>query len=166
MSVSSSQPRAKLPTNSGAHSAAGQSERDDSGRLSTREEMLRNLEVRRREALYKENLERAKESAQLGAEISDAYKKQNSLGSAEAKKLGRIEKLAKNIRNDHGGDDDDEALKEPPRNLAEAVDLLARMSESLKNKIEKTPKHVISASVITSANQLLELIRFIRSIGG
>lgn len=128
--------------------------------------MLRNVEVRRRESIYKENLERAKEGALLGAEISDAYQKQKSLGPVELKKLGRIEKLAKNIRNDNGGDDDEEALKEPPKDLAGAVSRLAEMSENLKKKVEKTPKHVVSTAVITYANQLLELIRLIRTIGG
>ncbi len=164
---SSSQPqRIKIPNTSGSQSTSTQSEAEDSGQHSSREEMMRNLEVKRREAIYKENLERAKESALLGAEICNAFLKQNSLGTAEVKKLGRIEKLAKNIRNDHGGDDDEEALKEPPRSLTEAVNRLARLSENLKNKIEKTPKHVISASVISSANQLLELIRLIRTFGG
>lgn len=128
--------------------------------------MLRNLNVRRREAVYRENLERSKEAASLGAEIAEAFQKQQSLGSAERKKLGRIEKLAKNIRNDHGGDDDDEALKELPKDLPEAVSRLARTAENLKDKVEKTPKHVVSSSVINSANQLLELIRLIRTFAG
>jgi len=128
--------------------------------------MLRNHEVKRREAIYKENLERAKEGALLGAEICDAYQKQHSLGSPERKKLGRIEKLAKTIRNDHGGGEDEQLLKEPPKDLSEAVTRLAQLSEHLKNKVEKTPKHVVSTSVINSANQLLEIIRLIRTYGG
>jgi hypothetical protein len=167
VSVSFSQtPRVRLPAQSDSHSTTAQSQPDDPGQLSSREEMLRNVEVKRREAIFKENLERAKEGALLGAEICEAYQKQKGLGSVELKKLSRIEKLAKSIRNDNGGDDDEEALKEPPKDLTEAVTRLAQMSENLKNKVEKTPKHVVSTSVITSANQLLELIRLIRTIGG
>ena len=128
--------------------------------------MLRDVEVKRREAVYKENLERAKESAQLGAAICDTYQKQKHLGQAELKKLGRIEKLAKSIRNDNGGGDDEQTLKDAPRDLTEALHRLAQLSDELKKKVEKTPKHVVSTGVINAANQLLDLIRLIRTFGG
>jgi hypothetical protein len=40
--------------------------------------------------------------------------------------------------------------------------MLGEFSESLKVKVEKTPKHVVSAAVIDEANVLLEVIRIIR----
>lgn len=156
----------KFPSQSDSRAPTAQSERGDPHQPSSREEMLRNVEVKRREAIYKENLERAKESAQLGAAICDTFQKQKHLGQAELKQLGRIEKLTKNIRNDNGGDDDEQTLKEPPKDLTEAVTRLAQMSDDLKKKVEKTPKHVVSTAVITAANQILELIRLIRSFGG
>ena len=167
-SVSLSQPPStpKFPSQSESRAPTAQSERGDSDQPSSRDEMLRNVEVKRREAIYKENLERAKESAMLGAAICDSFQKQKHLGQAELKQLGRIEKLTKNIRNDNGGDDDEQTLKEPPKDLTEAVTRLAQMSDELKKKVEKTPKHVVSTAVITAANQILELIRLIRSFGG
>lgn len=166
-SVSLSQPPTpKSPSQSDSRATGTQSERGDPHQSSSREAMLRDVEVKRREAIYKENLERAREGALLGAAICDTFQKQKHLGQVELKKLGRIEKLAKNIRNDNGGDDDEQSLKEPPKDLSEAVTRLARMSVELKEKVEKTPKHVVSTSVITAANQLLELIRLIRTLGG
>lgn len=155
-------PVVKLPPTYDTHPGG----RDEAGQIGSREELLRNVEVRRREAVYKENLERAKESAQLGTEIREAFRRQNSLGQAEMKKLGRLEKLAKSIRNENGGDDDEKTLEDPPRSLSDAVSRLAEMTEDFKKSVEKTPKHVVSTSVINSANQMLELIRLIRTIGG
>lgn len=128
-----------------------------------REEMLKNLEVKRRELAYKENIDRAKESAALGAEIRQAYERSKALGSAEQKKLGRLEKLARTIREDAGGDDDKEGLKEVPGDPATSFVQLQKLSEELQTKVEKTPRHVVSTSVINTANRLLGLIRHIRA---
>lgn len=166
VSLSQQQPRPKFPPPSESRATGAQSERGDPSQSSSRENMLRDVEVKRREAIYRENLERARESALLGVAICDTFQKQNHLGQVELKKLGRIEKLAKSIRNDNGGDDDEQTLKEPPKDLSEAVTRLAQMSGELKEKVEKTPKHVVSTGVITAANQLLELIRLIRTLGG
>jgi hypothetical protein len=159
-------PLVKLPPPTDARGQSGRPEADDPGQIGSREEMLRNVEVRRRESVYKENLERAKEGAQLGAELRDAYQKQKSLGQSEHKKLGRLEKLAKSIRNDNGGDDDEQGLKDPPKDLPDALSRLAQLSEDLKKKVEKTPKHVVSTAVINSANQVIVLVRLIRTFGG
>ena len=128
-----------------------------------REEMLKNLEVKRRELAYKENIDRAKESAALGAELRQAYERSKTLGSAEQKKLGRLEKLTRSIREDAGGDDDKEGLKEVPTDPASSFVQLQKLSEELQTKVEKTPRHVVSTSVISTANRLLGLIRHIRS---
>ena len=136
---------------------------DESKQSPGREEMLKNIEVKRRELAYKENLERAKESATIGAELRQAYERSKTLGSAEQKKLGRMEKLARTIREDAGGDDDKEGLKEVPTDPAASFVQLQKLSEELQTKVEKTPRHVVSTSVIKTANRLLGLIRHIRS---
>ena len=141
----------------------GSSEHEDLKQISSREEMLRNVAIRRREQAYKENIERAKESAALGAELRQAFERSKSLGAPEQKKLGRMEKLAKAIREQAGGDDDKEGLKEQPAGLEESLFQLEKLSGELHEKVEKTPRHVVSTAVISSANQLLQLIRHIRA---
>jgi hypothetical protein len=133
---------------------------------SSTEEMLKDAEIKRLEMTHKENLERARETAQLGAELREAFERQKSLGAAEMKKVARIEKLARAIRNESGGDDDDEGLKDPPPQLEAALARLSEMCEELRKKVEKTPRHVVSASVIASANQLIALAKHIRTLGG
>lgn len=142
---------------------AGAVDDDASKQSPGREEMLKNLEVKRRELAYKENIDRAKESAALGAELRQAYERSKTLGSAEQKKLGRLEKLARSIREDAGGDDDKEGMKEVPTDPAASFVQLQKLSEELQTKVEKTPRHVVSTSVINTANRLLGLIRHIRS---
>ncbi|MFL6231281.1 MAG: hypothetical protein ACJ741_21110 [Pyrinomonadaceae bacterium] len=139
---------------------------DDDEQTSPREDMLKDVEIKRREAVYKENLDRAKEAAQLGTEVLDAYKAQKSLGAAELKKIARIEKLAKSVRNDVGGDDDDTALKDPPARLEAALQKLAELCADFRKQIEKTPRYVVSAGVINSANELIELTRHIKTLRG
>jgi hypothetical protein len=41
--------------------------------------------------------------------------------------------------------------------------MLTDLSKSLKEKVEKTPKYVISTAVIDEANVLLEVIRIVRT---
>jgi hypothetical protein len=136
---------------------------DDSTQVPGREEMIKKLEVKRREEAYKENQERAKEGAEIGAELRRIYERTKSLGPAEQKKLGRMEKLTRSIREQAGGDDDEEGSKELPPGLDASFERLQKLSEELQSRVEKTPRHVVSTSVINTANQLLELIRHIRA---
>ena len=139
---------------------------DEPEQISHTEEMLRDIEIKREETLYKENVERAKETAQIAREVRDAYRQQQSLGAVELKKLGRIEKLLRSLRNELGGGDDDEGLKDPPARTGDALDRLADMSDELCKRVEKTPRHVVSAAIINAANQLIELTKRLRTNGG
>jgi hypothetical protein len=139
---------------------------DDGEQTAITQEMLKDAEIRRLEMTHKENLQRARETAQLGAELREAFERQKSLGAAEMKKVARIEKLARSIRNEAGGDDDDEGLKDPPARMEAALSRLSEMCEELRKKVEKTPRHVVSAAVIASANQLIALAKHIRTLAG
>jgi hypothetical protein len=74
-----------------------------------------------------------------------------------------MEKLARKIRGGAGGSDDEAPLDNPPAKLEVAVTRLAELSETLKKNVKNTSRLVISASVIKNSNELLELIRHIRS---
>lgn len=129
---------------------------------SPEDEMRARNEIKIAEKERQENLDRAREAAQLGEEIRQAYAKNKMLTSSDMKKLDRLEKLARRIRNRAGGSDDDEPLDKVPAELETAFTRLADTSEALSKGLEKTPKMVISTSVIDCANELLEIIRFIR----
>ena len=68
------------------------------------------------------------------------------------------------MRSEAGGSEDQGSLDKPPPDLATAVASLADASESLRSKVEKTPRQVVSASVIDEANVLLQLISIVRNL--
>lgn len=131
---------------------------------SPEEEMLRRAEIRHEEENHKEMVERADEVAQLGDEILTSFKQNNSLTRDDLKKLERLEKLARKIRGGAGGSDDKETLPDPPGKIEGAVKRLAEISGVLKKSVQKTSRLVISAAVIERSNDVIELVRHIRSI--
>lgn len=139
---------------------------DDGGRplSEIEEEMRAKRAIKYAEKEYQENVERARDLEALGNSIVESFKHRNNLSSEDLKKLDKIEKLAKSIRSAAGGSDDDTVIEKPPKDMASAMDMLSCLSNSLKEKVEKTSRHVISASVIDEANVLLELIRLVRTL--
>ncbi len=112
---------------------------------------------------YDEHLERAREAAQLAAQLSDAYKAKQGFDSEDGKKLERLEKLTKRIRNEAGGSETNPDVKSIPPDLTAAVKRVAEMAEDLRKLVEKTPRHVISAAVIDHANTLIGIIQYVRN---
>jgi len=132
--------------------------------MAIEEEMRAKRAIKLAEKEYQENLDRARDLSQLGASIVASFKQKNELDREDVRKLEKVEKLAKRVRHAAGGFEDDVEMEKPPRDLASALDMLGELSKSLKEKVEKTPKHVISAAVIDEANVLLELIRIVRTL--
>ncbi|HYE15232.1 MAG TPA: hypothetical protein VD968_12370 [Pyrinomonadaceae bacterium] len=131
---------------------------------SPEEEIISRAEIRHAEESYKEMVERADEAEALGAQIRSSFEKMQSLSREDLKKLERMEKLARKIRGGAGGSDSEEGLKDPPSKLESAVSRLAELSGVLKRSVQKTSRLVISAAVIESSNEMIELIRHIRQI--
>jgi hypothetical protein len=127
-------------------------------------EMLRRAEIRREEETHKEMVERADEAAQIGDQLLASYRKNNTLTRDDLKRLEKLEKLARKIRGGAGGSDDAEELTDPPGQIEGAVTRLAKLSGDLKESVSKTSRLVISANVIQRSNEMIELIRHIRTI--
>jgi hypothetical protein len=127
-------------------------------------EMLRRAEIRREEETHKDMVERADEAAQIGGDLLTSYKRNSTLTRDDQKRLERLEKLARKIRGGAGGSDDEEELSDPPGQVEDAVTRLAKLSCDLKESVSKTSRLVISAGVIRRSNEIIELIRHIRTI--
>jgi hypothetical protein len=127
------------------------------------QEMLVRREIETAEKEHRENVDRAREAAQLSTEIRDSFLTNKALGKTEAKKLDRLEKVTRKIRSEAGGSEDDATLDDPPNEMTAALSRLAETSDKLKKGVENTPRQVISASVIEHANEVLELIHYVRS---
>jgi hypothetical protein len=94
--------------------------------------------------------------------LRNAFKHNKIFGRAELKKLDRLEKVTRNIRKQAGGSDDELDAQKWPSELDLALERLAELTDSLWKRVEKTPRQVISASVIEESNDVLDLIKFIR----
>jgi len=126
-------------------------------------EMRAKRAIKYAEKEHQENLTRAREASDLGNAVATAFKQNKALGSADLKKLEKLEKITKKIRNEAGASDDEFELERKPHDLAEAIDSMAKVSTSLSEKILKTPRRVVSAAIIEESNVLLELIRIVRT---
>ncbi|MBA3515645.1 MAG: hypothetical protein H0T77_14885 [Pyrinomonadaceae bacterium] len=127
------------------------------------EELRIKREIRTAEKDHKQNLERAREVSDLGRELATTFEKDNSLDPVDIKRLEKLEKLAKRIRSEAGGSEDEVSMEKRPTDLVEAINCMAKVSASLNEKIQETPRQVVSATIIDKANVLLELIRIVRS---
>jgi hypothetical protein len=127
------------------------------------EEMLARQELRAAEKVRTENLDRAREAAQLSTEIRDSYARHKIFGRTEIKKLERLEKITRRIRSEAGGSDGDVVIDDPPQEVEQALARLAEISEKMRQVVEKTSRHVVYASVIERANEALEIMRYLRS---
>jgi hypothetical protein len=127
------------------------------------EDMRIKREIRAAEKEHEQNLDRAREASDLGQALAAAYKKNNLLDREDIKRLEKLEKLAKRIRSEAGGSEHEESIEKKPVDLEEAMDGLAKVSASLNEKVQETPRQVVSATIIDKANVLLELIRIVRT---
>jgi len=136
----------------------------DTSPLTTFEEELRAKHaIKMAEKDHQENLDRAREIAQIGKELQDSLKSQSSFDRDCLKKIDRLEKLTKKVRGEAGGEDEKVEITNPPSDLAAAVKQVAESADSLSKNVQKTPRQVVSASVIGNANALLELIKLLRT---
>jgi seryl-tRNA synthetase len=121
----------------------------------------RKLEEEKKE--FDEMLKRGEEAAKLSEEINASFEKNNALNGEDQKKLDRLEKLVKKIRDDLGGEDDkEENFKERPADLVNALKSVQENAVTLLSALKKTTRLTISAAAIESSNAVLKLLRFIR----
>ena len=125
-------------------------------------EMHARLVLKAEKKQYDENVARAREASELATQLVDAYEAKKVFNSEDGKKLERLEKLTKRIRNEAGGSETEPDAKDIPSALEAAVKQVAERADDLRKLVEKTPRHVISASVIDEANKLLGLIQHVR----
>jgi flagellar biosynthesis/type III secretory pathway protein FliH len=137
--------------------------KDDPRFGSPEAEMRSKLEIKEEKKKYDEHVARAKEVSQLATQISESYETHKALSSDDGKRLERLEKLTKRIRNDAGGENDaHEDTDEVPSGMEARIKKVSSMAEELQKLVENTPRNVISAAVIDQANKLLCIIQHVR----
>lgn len=126
-------------------------------------ENCKKMEIKAAEKEYEELLKNGEEAAKLSEELNTSLEKNKSLTSEDSKKLVRLEKLVKKIRNNIGAedaDDDNEEVK--PQSLVSILKNLQDTSINLLSELKKTTRHSISVIAIESSNAVLKLVKLLR----
>lgn len=125
-------------------------------------ETMEKMRIRAEEKEHAEFVERGEEVARLTRQISESFAITGSI-MRDFDKLGQLEKTVKRIRKNLGGSDDkDDVPESNPASVAAAVTKLAEIGADLSESVKTSSRHTISADSIDDANELLELINFIR----
>ena len=128
------------------------------------EELKAKQAIKYAEKGHKENLNRAKEIADIGKELKASVNETPLMGRESHKKLERLEKLTRKVRGEAGGDDQEVELPDRPADVPSTITRIAEAAETLSKDVQNTPRQVVSASVIEKANVLLELIKIVRTL--
>jgi hypothetical protein len=146
-------------------SAEKGSQSEDSPPLTTFEEELRaKRAIKTAEKEHQANLDRAREISQIGKELQASLKKRDALDQSDTKKLDRLEKLTKKVRGEAGGGENEVPMENRPNDLSSTAGRIVEVSDCLSKNVQSTPRQVVSAAVIDSANVLLELIKMMRTL--
>ena len=126
-------------------------------------ETLQKNRIEEEKKQFEEMIKRGEEAAKLSEELNGSFEQQRNLTPEDAKKLARLEKLVKKIRDDLGGEDDKEnTANEPPSTLVNALKAVQENAANLLSALKKTTRLTISTVAIESSNTVLKLVRFIR----
>jgi len=123
---------------------------------------LKRMQIKRAENEHKKLVAEARQAA----EDAETLAKETSgerLDRAAEKKLREIEKAAKHVRSDSGAGDNNQQLPDPPSNLTDALKQLSELSKHLSEELGKTSRHVVSATVISNASDVLRLVKIVRT---
>lgn len=138
-------------------------DRDQTPMGSFEEEMRAKREIKLAEKDHEENLARAKEISDLVKALQGALKDKTAIDRESQKKIDRLEKLTKKIRSEAGGEGEEVKIVDRPADITAAVNQVAESAEAFAKEVQDTPRQVVSASVISKANVLLELIKLLRA---
>jgi len=119
--------------------------------------------IKQQQKEYRELLDNGEEAVKLSVELEKSFEKAQNLAAEDQKKLDRLEKLFKKIRNSLGGEEDDPSSDEKkPQTLKDAINNLNEKASNLLNELKKTTRYSISVIAIQSSNAVLRLVKYIR----
>jgi hypothetical protein len=129
----------------------------------TREKMRIDKEKKEHDQM----LARGEEVLKLSEKLEKSFSQNGRLSDTDRESLESVEKSAKKIRSELGGDDDDETIndvlgKDGNASFAQAVDVLKTSAASLADELKKSTRFTISATAIQSSNAVLTVARFLR----
>ncbi|HEV8487998.1 MAG TPA: hypothetical protein VGV87_31045 [Blastocatellia bacterium] len=152
------QPRpAQPPTVSGDRNEASDQESN------LPEEMRIRMAIERADGEHRKILEDVKKMSELTDEVSTAYGDRAQLSPDDVKKLSTIEKLAKRVLTHAGGSEvDDKSHDTESLSLGDAFHHMCAAVSRIKNDMTEQTRHIVSAVVIASSNEVITMTHLIR----
>lgn len=122
--------------------------------------------IKAEEKDFNEMLERCEEAAKISGELYKSFEANQKLSPDDAKKMERLEKLVKKIRDELGSESDDEDKNSRSNNsslsFTDALKTIQDESSGLSSELKKQGRFSISVTAVESSNTLLKLVRFVR----
>lgn len=127
------------------------------------QETLAKQRIEREKKDFDELLRKSEEAVKLSGELEKSFADSNRISADDQKKLERLEKLVKKIRDDLGADDDEEEkTDQSPSTLRNAFQTLQSGAADLLQEIKKSTRYSVSVIAVQTSNTLLKLVKFIR----
>lgn len=121
--------------------------------------------IKAEEKKFDELLEQSEEAAALSSELQESFAANRKLMPEDVKKVERLEKLVKKIRDKLGSesdDDKDKSANDAPLNFNDALKNLQETSNALCAELKKQGRFGISVAAVENSNTLLKLVRLVR----
>jgi hypothetical protein len=125
-------------------------------------ENLARQRLKQQEKEFAQLLQRAEEAAKIAGELNASYEQNNALKSSDHKKLQRLEKLVKKIREELGGSDDGDEEENERLSTGNALRELQEKTSVIFSKVKEAGRYAVSVTAIESSNFVLRTIRFLR----
>src|SRR5262245_57880051 len=144
-----------------AEKKSGVKDLDEDGQenLNLPDEMRVRMLIERREQDYKKIMDSVDKLSILSGEVADSFQHNGKLSSDDLKKLEAIEKLAHQVLS-HSGGEAVEDKEHTPAQVGEAIQKIGEAACNIKKSMTAENRFVVSASVIASSNDVINLSRF------
>ena len=142
-------------------------DQDDEDRPKSIKESLEKMRIEQDKKDHQEMIDRGEEAVKLTTDLQKDFDTNGKLSNDDLVKLARVEKIIKKVRDELGGDDDEDQtapaeLRTGSTPLGGALGLLKSSADTLFDELKKSTRFTISAAAIVSSNAVLKLARILR----
>ena len=125
---------------------------------------MERMRIERDKKEYDEMIARGDELLLRTTRLAKIVETSGAITDRQKSEISAIEKLAKQIRKQLGGDDDDyESANHGPMSGVNAVNSLKAATIELTDELKKISRFSISAAAIQGSNEVLRIARYLRS---
>lgn len=125
-------------------------------------ENLAKQRIKQEEKDFQELITRSEEVVKLCEELHESFELNKQLSNEDSKKLEKLEKMMKKIRQDLGAAEDKDTAKDTPSTLSSTLASIKEKSEDLVSELKKTGRFAISVGAVESSNMIFRLVKFMR----